>query len=326
MDGAGEGIRTPELPLRYASLQQAPTELEKKSRLGEIVNYGFWMQKQGYRATTIHFSVRSLRWIDKRTNLLEPEQVKALLASAQTSESRKRKLVEDLVRFYKFKNIPFDKPRYKKIERVPFIPLESELDSLISAVGKKTSCFLQLAKETGMRSGEIWNLKWTDADMERQCVNVTPEKNSNSRQLKISSRLVAMLNLMPKEWAYIFRNPATNPIDSIEHFRRNYIKARKRLAFKLNNPRLNQITFHTFRHYKGSMEYYRTKDILYVKALLGHKSIQNTMRYVHLVSFQNDDYVCKTAMNTNEAKELIESGFEYVATSQDNIMLFRKRK
>ena len=284
------------------------------------------MQRQGYRESTIHFSVSSLRWVDKRTNLLEPEQVKTLLASAETSESRKRKLVEDLTRFYKFKGIPFDKPRYRKIERVPFIPLESELDALISAVGKKTSCFLQLAKETGMRSGEIWNLKWQDVDLERQCVNVTPEKNSNSRQLKISNHLVATLNLMPKKWSFVFRNPATNPIDSIEHFRRNYIKIRKNLAIKLNNPRLNQITFHTFRHYKATWEYYRTKDILYVKTLLGHKSIQNTMRYVQLVNFQSDDYTCKTAINTDEAKNLIETGFEYVTTSPDGVMLFRKRK
>jgi integrase len=322
----GRGFEPLNFHSANASLQQAPTELVKESKLGEIVNYGFWMQKQGYKASTIHFSVRSLRWFDKRTNLIEPEQTKALLASNEGTENRKRKLVEDLARFYKFKNIPFNKPRYRKVEKVPFIPLESELDSLISAVGKKTSCFLQLLKETGMRSGEAWNLKWSDVDMERECVNITPEKNSQARQLKISNRSVAMLNLMPKKWDFIFRNPAVNPIDSIEHFRRNYIKVRKSLAVKLNNPRLSQITFHTFRHYKATWEYYRTKDILYVKNLLGHRSIQNTMRYVQLVSFQNDEYVCKTATNTDEAKGLIESGFEYVATSQDSVMLFRKRK
>jgi hypothetical protein len=64
------------------------------------------MRKQGYRESTTYFSVKSLKWVARRTNLLEPEQAKAVLASANVSESRKRKLVEDLARFYQFKHIP----------------------------------------------------------------------------------------------------------------------------------------------------------------------------------------------------------------------------
>ena len=67
--------------------------------LGGIVSYGLWMRRQGYRETTIHFSVKSLIWVAERTKLLKPETVKACLALAKTSESRKRKLVEDLARF-----------------------------------------------------------------------------------------------------------------------------------------------------------------------------------------------------------------------------------
>lgn len=46
--------------------------------------------------------------------------------------------------------------------------------------------------------------------------------------------------------------------------------------------------------------------------LLGHKSIKNTVVYTQLVTFENDDFVCKTAEDGKEAKELIEAGFEYV--------------
>jgi integrase len=51
------------------------------------------------------------------------------------------------------------------------------------------------------------------------------------------------------------------------------------LATKLQNPRLLRITFHTFRHWKATMEYNRTKDILYVMKLLGHRCIKNTLVY-----------------------------------------------
>jgi integrase len=50
-----------------------------------------------------------------------------------------------------------------------------------------------------MRAGEAWMLKWTDFSFENRTVNVTPEKGSDPRQLKISDRLIAMINMLPKD-------------------------------------------------------------------------------------------------------------------------------
>ena len=73
-------------------------------------------------------------------------------------------------------------------------------------------------------------------------------------------------------------------------------------------------------------EYYKTKDILYVMKLLGHKSIKNTLIYTQLIEFEGDDqFVCKVAKTVMEASELIENGFEYVCT-MDDAKPFRKRK
>ncbi|MFC1487495.1 hypothetical protein ACFLRN_07415 [Thermoproteota archaeon] len=44
--------------------------------------------------------------------------------------------------------------------------------------GKKTSTFLQLLKETGMRCGEANRLLWTDLDPEKRILILNdPEKN-----------------------------------------------------------------------------------------------------------------------------------------------------
>jgi hypothetical protein len=73
------------------------------------------------------------------------------------------------------------------------------------------------------------------------------------------------------------------------------------------------------------MEYAKTKDILHVMKVLGHKNIQNTLLYTQLVNFENDDYYSATAKSVEEAQKLVETGFEYVCTFND-VKLFRKRK
>jgi integrase len=263
------------------------------------------MRKQGYRHSTVRYCIQALKSIARRANLLQPESAKAYLAYAEISESRKAKLTEDLARFYAYKHLTFDKPNYRRIEKLPFVPLEVEVDQLISGAGKKTTTYLQLIKETGARAGEAWNLRWIDLDPEQRTVNICPEKNSNPRQLKISLRLVSMLNALPKRYKFIFRNPDVDPLTSMEVFRRLYAAQRWRIARKLQNPRIEQITFKTLRHFKATMEHHRTKDILHVMQMLGHRNIKNTLVYTHLVSFEGDEYICKTARNVDEAIALV---------------------
>jgi hypothetical protein len=74
------------------------------------------------------------------------------------------------------------------------------------------------------------------------------------------------------------------------------------------------------------MEYHKTRGILHVMQILGHKNIMNTLKYTQIVDFQGDEYTSKATKNTGEAKQLIETGFEYVCTTPDEVMLFRKRK
>jgi len=73
------------------------------------------------------------------------------------------------------------------------------------------------------------------------------------------------------------------------------------------------------------MEYHKTKDILHFMKLLGHRNIKNTLVYTQLVTFENDDYLCKAASTVKEATELIELGYEYVCDIE-KVKLFRKPK
>jgi len=186
-------------------------------------------------------------------------------------------------------------------------------------MGKKQATYLQGLKELACRAGELWALKWDDLDLEARLANITPEKGSLARQLKISNKLVGMINALPRKGSLVFGG------GSLDDFARWFYMQRATIASKLNNPRIRKIGFKTLRHWKASNLYRQTRDILLVKQTLGHRDIRNTLVYTHLLNDEGSDYVCKTAKTLAEASSLIESGFEYV-TELEGVKLFKKRK
>lgn len=255
-------------------------------------------------------------------NLYNPESVKEIIAEQNWDDSGKETTAYAYDLFAKWMGIKWERPRYKPSRKLPFVPLEREIDDLIAGCSNKSiTTFLQIAKETGARAGEIFNLKWTDIDLEQRTVRITPEKGSNPRIFKMSNKLMGMLESLPKTSDRIFGN-----YKRLKDMSKTFERHRKRIAFNLGNPRLLRISFHTIRHWKATIEYHRTKDMLYVMQLLGHRNIKNTLIYTQLIHAENcDEYICKAARTVEQATELIEAGFEYVC-EVEGVKLFRKRK
>jgi len=222
--------------------------------------------------------------------------------------------------FMKFNGLSWEKPRCVVTAKLPFIPTEQEIDALISASGKKLSTFLLLLKETAMRRGEAKRLQWTNVDNERNIITLNaPEKHSNPRMWKVAPRLISMLNALQKNSQMVFGN---SKIDSMKSM---FLNLRKKLAIKLQNPRLKEIKFLSFRYWKGTMIYHQTKNILLVKKLLGHKRIENTMKYAQLIHFKEDEYDVATSITIEEDQELLKTEFEYV-TERKGIKSYRRPK
>jgi integrase len=203
------------------------------------------MEKQGYTRETMRGNIGCLRALQIRNaNLLDPESIKTVLAKEQKwSPNRRRNIINSYTLFVKVNGLNWDKPKYQVTRKFPFIPTEAELNALISGCGVKTSTFLLLLKETAMRSGEAKRLEWVNVDTEKNLVTLNdPEKNSNPRMWRVSSELIEMLKMLPKTSTKVFGDGSINSMKS------TYMKARKRLATKLQNPTLLNIPFHTFRH------------------------------------------------------------------------------
>ena len=202
--------------------------------------------------------------------------------------------------------------------------MEKEIDELIASCSTLISTFLQFLKETGARGIEAQKSKWTDIDQERRNIRITPAKGSNPRILPISQKLIGMLNNLPKDKPTIFSY-------RLKSLRDNYNRQRTRASIKLNNPRINEIHFHTFRHWKGTMEYHKTLSIMHVKQILGHKTIESTQIYINLeqATFLNNDdteYVSLVTHTITEEQQAIEKGWTLVRPINETTALYRKRK
>ena len=216
----------------------------------EVAAFAFWMKKNGFKDSTIRGTVHTLKAVVTYVELSQPESVKAYLANASSSINRKAKVVEDLDRFYRYKNIQWLKPNYNRVDVLPFVPNTQEVNDLIACLGPKMSVFALLLKETGVRFNEGFNLRWQDLNPETNTVTITPLKGSYARQLKVSSKLMGLLNSLPKRWpTHIFRNPKIDQWKSSRRFRNEYMFQRQRASIKLNQPRLNLISFKSLRHH-----------------------------------------------------------------------------
>jgi integrase len=291
---------------------------------GQIIDFLWHLKKQGYSDATIKTRLKILKLMLKQgVNLLDPEAVKLFIAKRESwSNGHKQIAVHAYDGFAEMLSIKWNPPYYHNNKTLPFVPTEKEVDALISGTSKKISVSLLALKETGFRIGELWNCKWTDLDEENNTLKCVAEKHGNPRQIKISSRLIAMLNKLPKTNQYIFSN------SNLSSHRWRFDQQKTKLAEKLQNPRLKQIKFHTLRHFKASQEYAKTRNLIHVKEMLGHRNINSTLVYTHLVPFDEDaeGYNHAVARDDREAGELIDQGFQYVCTTPQNIMMFRKRK
>ena len=85
------------------------------------------------------------------------------------------------------------------------------------------------------------------------------------------------------------------------------------------------IRLYDSRHFVAIMTYPKTRDLLYTQKMMGHRNLRSTLRYVTLISFEDDDYTSAVARNLEEFRQRVEAGFEYV-TEMEGAKVFRKRR
>lgn len=133
-----------------------------------------------------------------------------------------------------------------------------------------------IALNTGMRRGEILNMKWIDVDLLRKVFTVLKTKNKEPKTIPMNEtvyRLLIKKNKFRSMSGYVFTTENNTRISPRNMAREFYNALRK--------AGIQDFRFHDLRHTFASRLVQSGVDLFSVAKLLGHKDIKTTQRYAH---------------------------------------------
>jgi len=133
-----------------------------------------------------------------------------------------------------------------------------------------------LAISTGMRQGEILNLKWQDIDFEKNRCILHDTKNGELRSVPI----VGVAKDTLKEWSKV-RKLNTNLVFSGRNPRKP-IFIRTPWMEVVKETEINDFRFHDLRHTAASYLAMSGASLAEIAEILGHKTLAMVRRYAHL--------------------------------------------
>jgi integrase len=226
-------------------------------------------------------------------------------------------------RYVRYNELSWSRPIYRREDPIIRLPTGERIDRIISSCHLKHCLEFTLIKEAGLRPIELHILTLKEIDLETGIISVRTAKHGKARVVKIRPRTLGILKTyVSKHNKGLSDNLFSDPKTMSKAFQR----ARDRTAIKYQDPECFKVRLYDLRHYYGSMLYHDTKDLLYVKEKMGHRSISSTMRYMHLVEFEeSDQYIVKVAKTLDEYTELLELGYNYISDFE-GMKVLRKRK
>jgi integrase len=131
-----------------------------------------------------------------------------------------------------------------------------------------------VAVNSGMRRGEILNLTWDNVDLRNGYLLVTQSKNGDRREVPINAAVREVLEGIVRrlDSAYVFCDKKG----------RMYKGGRNAFERACKRAGIYNFHFHDLRHTAASFMAMAGVDLMSIKQILGHKTIQMTLRYSHL--------------------------------------------
>lgn len=131
---------------------------------------------------------------------------------------------------------------------------------------------------TGLRFGDIQNLKWMD--IKDGNLRISQNKTKGMAYIPLNVNAHKILQLQPRSRKYIF--------DLFEH-NSSVNRTLKKLIKKTGIDK--EVSFHSSRHTFATLLISSGANIYTVSKLLGHKDIQSTLVYAKVIDEEKDKAV-----------------------------------
>jgi len=167
---------------------------------------------------------------------------------------------------------------------LPFVPTEEQVWHFISTIDDlKQKTMVAIMYSAGLRIGEVCRLRYEDIDRKNMRIHISHTKGRNDRYAILSKMALDLLTEYwfafdkPMNWLFPkqTKKDSDKPIDTF-YLSRHIHNHEKELGWE------EKLTCHSFRHAFGTHLYEHGTDLLTIKALLGHRSLNSTTIYVHL--------------------------------------------
>ena len=157
--------------------------------------------------------------------------------------------------------------------RVRYLITE-EIERLLSECCDHLKPIVLCALHTGMRRGEILNLTWSNVDFRNNIIVLEETKSGRRREIPLSETLEAELKELKRlsKSEFVFVNSEGNK------FRDN----KKGFNAAVRRAGITDFRFHDLRHTFASTLVMNGETLNTVRELLGHQSMDMTLRYSHL--------------------------------------------
>ena len=307
-------------------------QTERLKQIPNIQTLLLFLERKGRKPNTLRAYEQNLKALAQRANLNNPTEVELAIAKYKRKDSKKpitnsykSKLCDCYATYCKFYKFQWEKPIYTPEPESISPPTSERVLMLISASRNELSIKLDISYQTGLRPIEVHDLEAKDIHPDTSTLTARSHKGCNQRPpLKVTPELIARLQVL-------VRKKQLKPDDRLfkgdarrysEHFRR----FKSRLALKLNDSTINSIRLYDLRHAYATRQLRRTQNAEIVRQIMGHKKLDTTQKYLHLLGFQLGDWIVEGTTDKERAKQLLAEDFQYQLTTPDGTMLFRKAK
>ncbi len=176
-----------------------------------------------------------------------------------------------------------------------------QIDELLKAASNSYIYpLIMTALHTGMRKSELFNLKWSDIDLDRMSIVIQAKEDWHTKNYR--SRIVSMTPIL---YDILKENRDQHLRDNIQceyvftyngqRLRSNIKRSLRRV---MNDAGLQGVTLYALRHTFASQLVMAGVSLRDVQELMGHRSYETTLQYAHL----SPDHVKQQVMKLRYAQ------------------------